>query len=393
MEEVIALLVGLGVVGLGMALPEIAEQAKRLGAWRDARRLKELVRMGFQPASNDRWERVIEGRRVTIDPAPDGTFRLELRVHAKARPERGRQEARAEIARGRGERGPTLESNGLRIGLGPNEVPIGDPDFDAVVSARGERPEILALLSAELRATLVRGVGRGWRFEEDPVTSALSGARAGLFTLQLGWPGAVEGRVREGVELVQAFERATPPSVSEGLYRRVATDPVVAVRQAALTALILTFEPNLERPWLEPALKVARRDPAPELRLLAARRDGDLEALGALARAGPDPIRREALAVLVAEHSAAPAAHTVFIALLGERDEALTLTALDGLRRGGLVDAVQHLLPLRESASSAVLKAAARAAIDAIQARAGGSQGALSLATEHGELALAPEDG
>lgn len=290
MDDVGSVALIAGMVAAWTLLPDLPDAIDRVRGWRATRRMKGLVRAGLRPGPNNVWEQTLEGRRVTVLPRSDlATFRLEVPVQVRrTRP--------GEVVPP-----PTSKSDvpvPLRFERGPGDHPIGDPLFDAAVSVRGPRAEALALLTPELRAALARAIPTGWRFEEDVLPSLVRGARVGRFIRDVGVIAAIPDRAREGVELARALERATPPTTSEGLYHRVATDPAPAVRQAALEALIKHFEPNLERPWLEPALALARRDPAPELRLFVALRERDVPALQALSRSPIEAIRAPARAAL-----------------------------------------------------------------------------------------------
>lgn len=296
-----------GMAAAWTLLPALPDAIDRVRGWRATRRMKGLVRAGLRPGPNNVWEQTLEGRRVTVLPRSDlATFRLEVPVQvrrvaalageASLAPTNGLARATGGVDASRTSKADVPAP--LRFERGPGDHPIGDPPFDAAVSMRGPRAEALALLTPELRAALARAIPTGWRFEEDVLPSLVRGARVGRLVLEVSAIAAISDRAREGVELASAVERATPPTTSEGLYHRVATDPAPAVRQAALEALIKHFEPNLERPWLEPALALARRDPAPELRLFVALRERDVPALQALSRSSPEAIRAQARAAL-----------------------------------------------------------------------------------------------
>lgn len=315
--------------------------------------------------------------------------------------------------------------DGLTLRPGKAETPLGDPAFDRVVDTQGKWVEALAYLSAEARAELARAIARGWRLTRNGLERRLS------------WGSADELRaiLADGARLVSLLPRKRL-TLLEGLLERLADDPLVGVRRRALEEIVKRADADDDE--LAKAFDLCRKDPDPELRLFAARRDADPATLSsiALAHTAAPNSRAEALSILLSrrpnhlvtddllgrllhqtEGQAAPGldpeAAIAMVRTLGphldlpDAERAarirkileaalrgpapLALAAIDTLAAHGGLWAVPHLLPLRDKKIPDATKSAAARAIDFIQARAGGDAGGLSLTADGGALAFSEE--
>jgi len=303
------------------------------------------------------------------------------------------------------------------------EVPTGDRDFDRLFQVQGDARQALAALNHRARA-LSRGLVEGLHFR----------TCLGTLTAEVPFDQADSGRMVAALEGVLALAEAmgTPEAIDERLLRSVVEDPVPAARAACLKVLMTS-------PQTDP---VARRDAAvmatdaadARTRLAGALlapgdrwavlasiagdpgvdpglRSRALEALpDGLTRESLTPGRRRELArcVLqdvdvelrlvgarwVARGGAAldDAAERALVALLAIVDDADRLAVFDALARAGTIAAVEPLLPhTRRGLEGARCRQSARDAVDAIQARAAGEAGALTLTGDEqaGELSLA----
>lgn len=315
--------------------------------------------------------------------------------------------------------------SGLLLSRGPAKDPIGDPGFDRQVDTRGSSVHALAWFSASERETLAHAITLGWE-----LTSR------GLERMSR-WddPAELSALLQPGLVAARALPRRRLTLV-EGLLVRLADDPHVGVRRRALEEIIKRADADDDE--LARAVALCQKDPDPELRLFAARRDADPVTLSsiALANDAAPNSRAEALSILLSRRPD----HLVTLDLLGrllqhtegrpapgldpesaiamvrtlgphlDVSEAelaarirqiletalrgpapLALAAIDTLAAHGGLWAVPHLLPLRDRKIPDALKAAATRAIDFIQARGGGDAGALSLTAEGGALALSEE--
>lgn len=315
--------------------------------------------------------------------------------------------------------------DGLTLMPGKAETPLGDPAFDRVVDTQRKWVEALAYLSTEARTDLARAVGRGWRMTRNGLERRLS------------WESTDELRaiLAEGARLVSLLPRKRL-TLLEGLLERLADDPHVGVRRRALEEIIKRVDADDDE--LARAVALCQKDPDPELRLFAARRDADPATLSsiALAASAAPSSRAEALSILLSrrpEHLVTddllgrllqhtegqpapgldPESAIAMVRTLGphldvsDTDLAarlrkileaalrgpapVAMAAIDTLAAHGRLWAVPHLLPLRDKKIPDATKSAATRAIDLIQARAGGDVGALSLTAEGGALALSEE--
>lgn len=315
--------------------------------------------------------------------------------------------------------------SGLLLARGPARDPIGDPDFDRQIDTRGSAVHALAWLSAAERETLAHANSLGWELSP-----------RGLERM-CRWDDAAElgALLQPGLVAARALPRRRLTLV-EGFLERLANDPHVGVRRRALEEIIKRADADDDE--LARAVALCQKDPDPELRMFAARRDADPATLSsiALANTAAPTLRAEALSILLSRRldhlvtddllgrllrhvdgQAAPgldpesaiamvramgphldvsdaerAAHLRAILEAALRGPApLAIAAIDTLAAHGGLWAVPHLIPLRDKRLPDVLKAAATRAIDFIQARAGGDAGALSLTAEGGALALSEE--
>lgn len=313
----------------------------------------------------------------------------------------------------------------LTLVRGRASDPLGDPAFDREVDTRGRSVHALAFLSAEAREAMRLAIGRGWRLTNQGLERSLTFER----------PDELAPALREGALAARTLPRRRMTLV-EGLLERLANDPQVGVRRRALAEIIKRADADDEE--LTQAVALCQKDPDPELRLFAARRNADPATLSsiALAHTTTPTSRAEALSILLSrrpdhlvtldllgrlsQHTEGqpapgldPEAAIAMVRTLGPHLAAseaelaarlrkileaalrgpgpLALAAIDTLAAHGGLWAVPHLLPLRDRKIPDALKTAATRAIDFIQARGGGDAGALSLTAEGGALALSEE--
>lgn len=313
----------------------------------------------------------------------------------------------------------------LTLVRGRASDPLGDPAFDREVDTRGRTVPALAFLSADAREAMRLAVGRGWRLTSHGLERSLTFER----------PDELASALKEGALAARTLPRRRVTLI-EGLLERLADDPHVGVRRRALAEIIKRADADDQE--LEQAVALCRKDPDPELRLFAARRDADPATLSgiALAASAAPPQRAEALSILLsrrpghlvthdllgrlrqlAEGQPAPGldpeAACAMLRVLGPHLDAadpqlaasvraiveaalrgstpLALAAIDTVTAHGGLWAVPLLLPLRDKKLPDSLKSAAARAIDFIQARAGGDAGGLSLTADGGALALSAE--
>jgi hypothetical protein len=309
---------------------------------------------------------------------------------------------------------------GIRSGEG---VQLGDPLFDASVS--GPARKVLALMNRSAREKLA-----GLRVQVE------RGRLRYQASSRIWDSGKIADMVGRLVDVAKCL--VLPPGGEEhAIAGNAIADPAGAVRQRNMRFLVERVPGSPET--LRAAVAV-QGDADPELRLLAATvldEDRALEILRGIVKDGgaPGSIRvaaleklnalRDPLLLGVASAAAASAdaglarvaartlvslgdsaSEPALIALLAHESAEVRMEAADGLARTGTVLAVEPLLQLTKGApASTALKEAARAAIHAIQSRLGEVEagrlslaaqdehdGALSLASEGGEVSVAPAD-
>lgn len=295
------------------------------------------------------------------------------------------------------------------------EVQVGDPAFDSVFRVRGDEGQVLLSLHAPARAALRAEAQPPWVFD------------GGVWSLTL-WSLA-GADLERGLDLGLAIARTLRTDVRRDVdaVERVAgvatRDPLLSMRRRALHWL-LANEPT--HPATRTALEAACGDRDQGIQILAARELGHLETFARLAATATEPIRLEALELLVRQAPGDARTHRILdeilwkrgpvdgpdralreaaislieelvltdfeaalITLLDEHDDDLRVRVMRTLGRVGSLAAVPALLPFRELIVGFSLKDTARMAIFEIQARAGGpDHGALSLAQHGGELAI-----
>ncbi len=308
-------------------------------------------------------------------------------------------------------------AGGLLLSLRDPDVEVGDPSFDKAVKLHGLAATALAVFDAAARPRVQHLVEQGWAFEDG---AWVFQARGRLGT-ELGT------RLAEGSELAEIV-RAGQRDIPARLSLVAASDPSPAVRGRALESLVTDFGGRAET---RSALQAARSDTDPAIRLFAALKLDDREALALLASDAAvaaelriaafeellrvEPQGRGAAAITTAWLSsssdgfagsmdqaslraaaltalaAVPHEHaqSVLIEALAADDEGVKLAAVRALAKVGTVEAVAALIPLRDAFRGSVLKAAAGDTILAIQARVpGGEVGALALSEDGGGLAI-----
>lgn len=423
MADLLGLVVGLAFVGLaarslaGSAMWAGRRRA-RVGAWRQAAAAVGLTDVAVRA---DAFVRALDARAgdlaVRLESVPDGTSeeRTRLVVRPVVPREAGLTVRRASEATSYRER-----TGGWR------DVAIGDPAFDDVCFVVGPGHLALALLDAETRRLLADQIGRqgvSARWSSGP------GAPLTCGVLQLwvrnSWretSGRFQVFIREGLTLAR---RLTPPSdLPLRLAENLSHEPQPDVRVNLLRTLAVDFP---KHPATRPALRAATEDCADAVRLHAALELGEeghealralvvdgavadacsaraIAGLGAgvssdclrdvLARAlGSDRVQTAVacLEALGRRHDAT--AEREMRDALGSPVEAEQLAAAAALGRAGTVSAVEDLLAV-EAHAHGRLRAAARQAIDAIQARlVGAAAGQLALATAGGGTLSLADDG
>lgn len=306
-----------------------------------------------------------------------------------------------------------------RTSRSPTGDPIGDPTFDEAVTIAGERSAALALLTPELRRTILEATRAGWSI----------GPAGLLQRANLVDPDELIALVTSGKATMAPLLELKVPSTPLGLLTRVTSDPVPGVRLAAIMEILAR-----DHHWpgtLTRALELAAADPDPGIRFFVARRTSSprlyasvalaskasdklrTDSVEALLRAFPDdpntldlfdrlgrhlqgqillPLSPEDLAVIVRatagglDRDAVRRLHELACA---SDSSALQLASIDTLLSAGGLWAVPMLTPLRDRfAIGSATRAAARRAIDAIQSRSGLGAGALALSAEGGGLAV-----
>lgn len=293
------------------------------------------------------------------------------------------------------------------------------PDFDEHFIVTGSEVHALALLGAELRQAFLLDSARRWTLEGDEEGWLLE-ARFSMEITSL-----LRAVVSEGLVLGRKLADAA---------RSFSADPARAVFALALIERLKDPSPEVRamaaeklarylgsEPRVAPALTQSLTDPEPRVRLQAALVLGRADVLAEVAQASNASTAcrleafRRALALAPAEASTRALvrawafgsdtgrrleAIAAFHRVISER-EALTLEVLTHVERHpdeasllalfaslamhGTPRSVPRLAPYRDRVFDSALRSAAREAIVAIQARTGGSTGALSLA-QGGEL-------
>lgn len=313
----------------------------------------------------------------------------------------------------------------LPIGIRPRSfterprAAVFGSDFDPHFIVTGSEIHALALLGAELRQAWLFGLVRRWTLEGDEDGWVLE-ARFNMEITSLVRPIVGEGLAfgRKLADATRSFTRDPLGDVfAHALIARL-SDPSPEVRASAAEKLAHYLVSVKE---VGEALTQALSDPEPAVRLQAALVLGRADALAeiavdprastathltafrravalapkaastvALVRAwalDPDVGRRlEAIAVTPLTTSD-PEAWGLEVLTEAERhpDEVTLLALFVLLAKHGTTRSVPRLAPYRDRFLGSALKAAARDAILAIQARTGGSTGALSIA-QGGEL-------
>lgn len=273
-----------------------------------------------------------------------------------------------------------LDHHGVHLGRGgpgPRRT-VGDPAFDEVVHVHGDPVRASAMLDHETRAAALGWAADGVRVDAEGVTFEQPGYVASAEEL--------ERRVREVVAAARSLDH---PVTAAAAWRVATTDPVPGVRRRATQHLLDHLERGHPDHGLLEALAHHLTEPADRLRVARLRRDTTT-----LRELVSSPDAEAARAAAVALARAAPGADRhLEAALLGWLGEGRA-DVVEALGAVGSVASVHRLRPLADRGwvvdGSA---AAAREAIRAIQARAGGEPGALAVAEPSGgELSVPAED-
>lgn len=304
------------------------------------------------------------------------------------------------------------------------EVPTGDADFDRRFQVQGDGRQALAALSHR-----ARGLARGLLGRLD-FRVCLGGLTAEV-PFDDADPHRVAATLASALALVEAMGGAA--AIDERLLLAVAADPCPATRAACLKVLMTSPETE---PWARSRAGVMTADADDARTRLAGAlmapddrwsvlvsiagdaavdpglRSRALEALPeGLTRESLSPVRRRELARRVLRDvdvelrlvgarwvarggaSLDAAAERALVELLEIAEGPERLEVFDALARAGTVASVEALLPhTRRVLADALYRQSARDAVDAIQARAGGEAGALTLTGaegQSGELSLA----
>jgi len=302
-------------------------------------------------------------------------------------------------------------SFGRRLLFGEG-LKVGDEDFDDAFSVSGADPvAITAILDADVRRALLSPPpGATRQVRDGEIVDTYSGF--------LSTSETYDESVAAIVAAAKIFPAASAPPL-ERLAARVARDRSEGAQVSALR-LLATHHPG--HPTTAGALAEAAGSPQPALRLAAARLLPNAESLPILRRLLEDhPSSRhwtEALALLVErggiptddalqralggspERRALAATALGFrdgpgdedrlLTLLAADDDVVDVAAADALARVGTARSVELLLEhTRGFFADRAVKAAARRAVETIQARLVGDAGQLSLVeAEGGQLAL-----
>lgn len=301
----------------------------------------------------------------------------------------------------------------------PLKSPLWDTEFDRQFIVQGSPVQVLALLDAELRRAWLHESVRRWTLDGDDQGWELE-ATFSMEVTSLLRPVVTEGLAlgRRIADSARCFtDPRGPTAYALALIERLG-DPSPQIRAWVAKTLSVYLR---SQPEVAPALTQTLQDPEPEVRLQAAlvleradilaevaqaanastasrllafRRALELAPAEASTRAlvrawafGSDTGRR--LEAIAAIHQVIMEREALTLEVLTHveqaPDEASLLALFASLAMHGTPKCVPRLLPYRDRFFDSTLKAAAHDAIVAIQARAGGSTGALSLA-QGGEL-------
>jgi hypothetical protein len=275
----------------------------------------------------------------------------------------------------------------LGFALGPAQAagtwPTGDGVFDRRVAARGADPlAILATLDASTRDALVELVPRGVVFDGTRF-------RWVLHEGEEAEPSAVAAQVRELARVHERMVANAAQPVIDGALERALHDRSAQLRLTVVEAL--DGRGYLHRP--EVSTRLAQADPP--VRLEAARRTRDVQALRALLDEDGLAVRaRAALALIDAGASGSVEAKRLEEALTQVlADEDLGADGARGLVKVGRTGALQALRRAADEAPGGLRRSLLEAA-DALAARLQAEGGSLALVDpREGALALADPDG
>jgi len=274
------------------------------------------------------------------------------------------------------------------------DLQIGDPAFDSRAVVKGDPVAARLVLDAGTRAELLQVMEElGARLHDGRVEVDVHRT-----VTDASW---IVERVERLAGLVRRL-RADPGDrwPEDRLVAMVEQDPNSGVRRGAFQDLRARAPGRLG-----PLLDGLVRDKDPGLRALAAGELGDLPTLRRIFAQTEDPEAIVLAAMAVVKHGDA-GAESRLLAHAASPNASVRVAVADALGAVGTVRSVETLLPLTQGLlADGDAKAAARAAIAAIQARLGeveagrlsvvedGLSGAVSVATEAGRVSVVKPGG
>jgi hypothetical protein len=389
---------GAAAIGSVVGLGYLGNQVMFGRMKRNWRQLANALGLTFDPM---RWRihGEFDGLRIEVLRVGDGSWEAQARIRGKA---------------------PLALTIRPRSFTEPFTTPVWDPDFDQHFIVEGSPVRVLALLSPGLRRAWLSEIVKRWTLDGDDEGWLLE-ADFSMELTSLLRPVVTEGLTlgRKVADAGRCF-LAHPSSTAfaRALVERL-SDPSPRIR-ALVAQSLATYQRS--EPEVAPALTLALNDPEPSVRLEAALVLDRADVMVALARAADSgtAIRRaafsravelaprdtatlamvrawalgdateprlEALAVLPkVTDELEPLLLEVLTVVERNPDDASLAVLFRMLETHGTASSVPRLLPYRDRFFDSRLKGLARDAILAIQSRAGGSTGALSLTLQGGEL-------
>jgi hypothetical protein len=235
----------------------------------------------------------------------------------------------------------------IRKAISGSDLTVGDPVFDAACYLAGDPVYMLAACSARSREALLALVKNGRAIDKGKLVLVTND--------HLSEESAAHALLDPMIEAAAAL-RFSAGELPGRLASNAVSDPVMGVRLRCLTALVVSFP---DHPETVTACEAAQKEGGP-LRVAAALHQRDSGFLAAMEQE--------------------------LIAMLHSEDPKVTRVAIDALALAGTIAAVEAL-------HKAPLKTEAAAAIAAIQGRAAGAAGELSVAGSEAVGQLSEADG